>query len=615
MYKQVFHPQIFGYIRGKYATTDEFYIEGNLHGYKEFSTDPPTRVFQSNQAATRTYEFNFPPGPLTFAYAVDVSWEMPTLPVIDIWNDFPNTAYSIEPYQISASIVNNTLTKLGGNATVWFDVYDWQDATNFSSVHVEAPDLFPGTINPGAPIGYPTPNAARYEVIVPNTLGHAVTAGGGSDLLVAVEDVQNSTPDTDISNVDLTAYNIFKLPVADVPGFWRDRHGDNSFVDVPLKAPLMEPSTLSTGIPDVSVVSRPVAPYAFFAGEPEIMLFDDNDSRFILCNRLLNATWVKAGYPAPVPPSWLLYPTAIDATNSGWLGVASSNTTIVTGNYKVNNIVNVFGQDGIYGWSWHTGSDILPNPYLEKCRDVTAGFGSAFVTGDPLYALFSYESGTAPSRANVLQVASPYINPANPNTLRTYVPAGNAGWVPGAINWDAPVLKCGIDTNPVWQTSNPFHVPFYVVESDPGNTVSEVEGFDITFTNLDPVPIWNLTNADIQAEFPGACALDCEVVPSYTNQIVIIGNQTADYNWLCVLMRDGNSYWLAFYDPLNPSPANPGHNVKHSIFTSNKIPMPGGEPAPVALDVDNRYFEVYVLAEDLSSKFYMSVFEFYYFIV
>ena len=612
MHKQVFHPQIFGYIKGKLATPDELYIGGNLHGFKAFWTDPLQRVFESNYGNSKTYEFDFPPGPLSFAYAVDVSWEPPNLPVMNIWSDFPITANSIEPYQISVSITSNSLTKLGGSATVQFDVFDWQDATNFASVHVEAPDLFDGTLDPGAPIAYPTADSARYQVTIVNTHGNAVTAGGGSDLLIAVEDVQNSVLDTDIKNTDLTAYNILKLPVSDVPAFWRDRNGDGSYVDVSLLTP--PPSSLSTGIPDLTVVSRPQAPYANFGGEPEIMLFDDTNSRFILYNRTLSSSKIKAGYPlGGSPPSWLLYPTAMDAIDTGWFGVASTNTMLIpgAGNYRVFNVVNIFNQGGIYGKSWHTGTDDgTANAYLERCRDVTAGFGN--VTDDPVYSLFAYDSGTVPTRASVLKVGYPYINPSASNTIRSYVPMANSGYVDQAIYPGAPILKCGIDSNPVWQTSNPLHYGFYVVESDPGLGVSEVEGFDVNFMYLPPAPIWNLTDADIKAEFPGAYALDCEVVPSYTTGIVTQGATTADYNWLCVLMTDNSQYWLAFYDPLNPSPENPGHDIKHTIYTSNTIPIPLGGPAPKAIDVDNRYFEVYALCEDSTNQFYMSVFEFFY---
>lgn len=604
--QQVFHPKIFGYIKGKLATHDEYYIDGNLHGYKAYWTDPIRRVFESNKAATRTYEFNFPKGPLSFAYAVDVSWEPAlNLPVTNIWNDFALSANSAEPYQISASIIANSLTKIGGSATVQFDVFDWQDATNFSNITVEAPDLFYGALSPGAPIGYPTSNSARYQVVITNTKGDAVTAGGGSDLLIAVEDVDNS-----VVTPDLTAYHIFKLPVQDVKGFWRDRNGNGSFTNVPLKAPLIEPSSGATGIPDLAVVSKPQAPYAIFGGQPEIMLFDDNDSRFIVYNRLLTSTSVKSGYPfGSSPPSWLLDPVAIDATNKGWFGVASTNNTLVTGNYRVFNLANIFKRDGVYGYSWHTGTDDgTPNAFLEKCRDLTAGMGN--VVGDPIYALFVYDStGAVPTRASVLSIGDPYVDKFVSNTFRTWIPL-STGYSPGAINMDAPILKCAIDTQPVGLS--PLHYAFYVIESDPAGPTSEIEGFDINFMNLNPAPLWTVKNADIQAEFPGAYILDCEVVPSLTNNIVLIGDQKAKYNWLCVLMRDAGRYWLAFYDPLNPNPDNPGNVVTRSIYTSNKVPISLGGPEPIAIDVDHTYFEVYVLLKDAANVFYMSVFEFFY---
>ena len=430
MQKEVFFPAIFGYIKGKLATKDEYYIQGNLHGFKTYYTSPNRNMFQANMGATRTYDIQFPAtGPVSFAYAVDASWEPPKHIPPSVPNDFPLTANSIEPYKITVSVVADSLTKTGGAATVDFDVYDWQDATLFSSVHVEAPDLFPGPKDPGAPIAYPTANSARYEVVLPNLNGDAVTAEGGSDLLIAVEDVENST-----TGPDLTAYNIVKVPVADVAGYWRDRHGDGTFVNVPLGAPYISPSSGPTGVPDLTVVSDPVSPYAVFGGDPEILLFDDTNSRFIIWNRTLNGSIVRAGYPYSTPPSWLLDPMAIDATNSGIFGVISSNTLVIPpGPYEVENAVNMFGKDGVYigNSSWWTNTDDgTPNAYLEKARDVTGGFGN--VVGDPVYGLYAYESGATPTSASVLSIGNPYTTPGN--TFRTWIPMSNAGYMPGAIN-------------------------------------------------------------------------------------------------------------------------------------------------------------------------------------
>ncbi len=598
------YPKIMGYIRGRYATPNEYFIEGNLHGFKNFYTDPMEHVFQCNQAATRQYEFDFPPGPLTFAYSVDCSWAPPiNLPVTDIWADFAPSANCPEPYQISASIISNSLTKLGGSAVVQFDVMDWQDPTNFSHVHVEAPDLFYGTIEPTIPPVYPDPNTARYEVTVPNTKGSAVTAGGGSDLLVVVEDVENSTV-----TPDLTAYNIFKLPVADVPGFWRDRNGNGTFVNVPIVAPLIEPSSPSLVSPDLAVISYPQPDYDFYNGKPEIMLFDSEDARFVVYNRTLTSSFVKAGYPIqPFPPSWLLYPFCMDSNNMGWFGVGSNNTTSVVGTYQVQHLINMFRQSGIYGYSWHTGT---APAYLETIRDVTAGMGN--VVGDPVYGLFAFKSGTVPTVAHALEVRYPYIDPSNANTFRTSIPMLNTGYIPGAINSNAERLKCGVDTDPAWQPPKPQRDAFYIVESNPSLGTSEVEGFDVAFNNTNTDVLWNLTNAQIQSEFPGAWAVDCEVVPSYTDHVTLQGDQTAEYNWLCVLMTDGIHYWLAFYDPLNPSPDNPGNNTHATIYTSNKVPCVGSGFTPVALDVDFQFFEVYTLSRDDLDVHYISVFEFFY---
>jgi len=605
------HPKIFGYIKGKLATLDEALIQGNLHGFKNFWTADIRHVFQVGEGRVVKYEFDFPPGKLTFAYAVDASWcpdtNIPPDP-FDIYLDFPvESANCPEPYQITASILSNTLSKLGGSATVQFDVMDWQDPTNFSSIHVEAPDLFYGIIDPSPPIGYPNATTARYQVTINNDKGTAVTAGGGSDLLIAVEDATN-----DGTNPDLTAYNIFKIPVVDDPGFWRDRLGDGSYINVQLGGGLIEPSSLSTGQPDIAVVSYPELDYAFFGGQPEIMLFDDDDERLLVYDRELDSSFVKAGYPGN-SPSWLLYPHAMDATLEGWFGVDSTNETTVVGNYKVKHLINIFKQSGFYGYSWHSGTN--GSGWLETTRDVTNGQGN--VVGDPLYGLFAYASGaTLPTSASVLSVGYPYVNPSSANTYRVFIPMQSGPYVPQAIRANSERLKCGIDTQPQPDLPDPewtnMKQAFYVVESDPSIATSEVEGFNINFVNLPALPFWNITDANIKAEFPGAYALDCEVIPSWTNHVTLIGNQKAQYNWLCVLMRDANFWWLGFYDPLNPSPNNPGNNPLRTIFKTIPVPLTAGLPAPVAMDVDQRYLEVYVLARNPADEYFASVYEYYY---
>jgi hypothetical protein len=608
--QEVYHPQIFGYIKGKFATPDEYYIQGNLHGFKAFWTGGDglefRHAFEPGQGSTRNYEFDFPPGPLTFAYAVDVCWEPPiNLPATSI-DDFPITANCDEPFHISVSIVSNSLTKIAGSATIQFDVSDWQDATAFSNVYVESPDLFFNTIDPGPPIGFPGPNTARYQVTVPNTRGDAITTGGGSDLLIVVEDMANSTV-----NPDLTAYQIVKIPVADVPGFWRDRDGDSTWVNVPIALPLMQPSSLSSGQPDLAIVSYPGNECEIFNGEPELMLFDDVNEQFMVLDRMLDSTEPKSGYPiATSPPSWLLYPHCMDSTNTGWYGVGSTSEVGVSGtSYEVKNIVNMFTQCGIYGKSWHSGTmDGSPNEYLETVRDVTNGQGN--LTGDPLFGLLAFESGTMPSVAHILSVGFPYVGPTS-NTFRGEIPMLNAGNVPGAIDPGAERLRCGIDTD-CKQELGTNHYAFYVAECNPTAGNSELELFD---TNVQALPVnslWTVTNAMINANWPGAYAIDCEVVPSKTNEVTIMGEDKAEYNWFCVLMGDGNDYWLAFYDPLNPSPDSPGNDPTLPIYVSTNAPYLGGNFRPVAMDIDYQNFEAYVLSIDDLDNYYVTVFEYFY---
>jgi len=233
---------------------------------------------------------------------------------------------------------------------------------------------------------------------------------------------------------------------------------------------------------------------------------------------------------------------------------------------------------------------------------------------DPIFALFAYESGTLPDRCHVLSVGDPYIDPYINNTFRTYVPRADAGGIPDAIWHAAERLRCAADTQPPpgHPVVNWPYMPFYVLESNASLGTSEVEGFKIDFANLGPGPIWRISHSNIISEFPGTWAVDCEVVPSYTNHVTLVGETQAQYNWLCVLMRDNVDYWLAFYDPLNPTPDNPGNNPQRTIYMSNKMPISVGGFEPVAMDVDHQYFEVYVLCRDPTDNYAMTVFEFFY---
>jgi hypothetical protein len=299
----------------------------------------------------------------------------------------------------------------------------------------------------------------------------------------------------------------------------------------------------------------------------------------------------------------------MDAEPNGWFGVGSTSTTAISGtNYEVRHTMNMLDNCGIYDFSWHTGSDDgTPAAFLETLRDVTAGFGN--VQTDPIYGLFAYDSGAIPAVAHVLMVGEPYGAPPPQNVYRCDIPLVNAGFVPGAVNPSVVLMEAAIDTNATGFDN--LHHAFYVLESD-GSGSSEIEAFDINFSNLPVTPIWTVTDAEIKAAFPGAYALDIEVVPSRYNQVTIIGAEKAMYNWLAVLMTNGTSYWVAFYDPLNPSPDNPGNDPTAPIYTSTLAPMLGAGHRPVALDVDQQYFEVYVLTVNDIDEHYLTIYEYFY---
>jgi len=584
---------LFDYRRGKMTFPDENTIIGNLHPFKYFYTDVYKRLFRPGYTKVQTYELAIKPAsPFTFAYSVDAAWNFPLKwPVIDPINDFDLSANAREAFQISTFTVtvdDNTLTRQGGHADVTFEIWDHQGFSSISTITIEAPDLFVGTISvdPSTP-AWTTEESARYKVTINNETGHAKTEDGGSDVLFVVEDLNQS-----VVGEDLRAYEITTLAVEDVPMGWRPR--DNTFANLAFPGPIPPGPNY-----DMTVISDPQDPWAFEQGESMLVFTNDDDESYTACNRDFS-DWVKlAGYPAN-PHSWLLPTRRIDAASTGAFGVVSDSDVQVSGEYLVKHCTNMHNAGGTYTTSWFTGTLGDPSPFLELARDVSGGFGSAI--GDPVYALYLFDpdAGYAqPAYTSLHRIGAPYNDPDE--VLRAYVPLSaslSGGAPPYGVSFN-DFAAMAVDDDPVGEES-PFAVYVYAAENSSfGPGISrELDVFRVNFS--DPLGLQhihtypsNLLGYSLTWP-PGQqpMIVDICVLPAMTNGVYMGAGEYAEHNWIAVLYTFTlNAQW--FIEIFDTQADDPVGAWQYPIYAT---PYRMGHA--LAMDVDPANFEIYVLHDD-----------------
>ena len=581
---------------------------GNLHPFKEFSTLEEHRQFQPGYKITREYELSVRKQTFfTFAYSIDASWSIPLRWPVNCLNpisDFPISAASREAYQISMSIDENTLTQQDGYADVIFDVFDHQGYESISAITIEAPDLFYGVmnINPAAPVQIDD-DRAQYRVTVNNTTGYAKTADGGSDLLIVVEDVDQS-----VVGEDVRAFNIFTLPVEDVARTWRPR-GD-WFINQPF--PGMMPSGDNV---DFTVVPEPPEPWAFNPGESMLIFTDDDNSMYIACSRNFDQAMAFAGYPG-APYSWLDPTRHLDAAATGTFGVTSDSDFPVSGEYLTRHCTHIHTGGGLYHTSWYTGTLGMPDPWLEIAGDVSGGYGNS--PGDPVYSLYLYDPDTPyaiPEFQSVQRIADPYDDPDE--VLRAWVPVKDAltGSVgAGGVSYSA-FAALGIDDEPAGE-ANPLAVHLYAGENRPfgptGNT-REMDVFRINFANpqnIETIRIYGTTLLGGGSPWPATeepRLVDIDVLPAATNNIYMGVGEYAQHNWIAVLYTFNTASWFIEIFDVHDDEIEP------TAWQTEKYVIGPYTGHAYAMDVDTDEFEIYVMQDDpLGPSIYkMSCFEYY----
>ncbi len=197
-----------GYLKGKLATPTV--PNCLLNGYKRFITDQfsnTRNAFYAGDEIIETYCIHMPdpPKPWVFGYAIDACWAEPiNKPVDDPMQDFGPDANCEEPWKIE--VTGGPITSTG-QTVLTIDVYDRQGTATHSAPVIECPDLFDGSLT--ATLTDDSPAFARYQVTVENPKS---APQGQYECLVWVEDNENDPVGKPW--LDLTAYQVFELPVA-----------------------------------------------------------------------------------------------------------------------------------------------------------------------------------------------------------------------------------------------------------------------------------------------------------------------------------------------------------------------------------------------------------------
>jgi hypothetical protein len=599
------------YRRGRLTPPDENQIVGNLHAYKSFYSHEQGRLLYPGTYDVQTYELDVKQWTyFRFGYSVDACWQMPTKwPVTDPYTDFAVSASSYEAYQVSMSVLDNSITRHGGSADVLLDIYDHQGFDTISTISIEAPDLFHGSIfiDPDSYLwnSYPV---TRYNITINNTYGYGSIEHGGSDVLIAVEDLAQSVFDD-----DLTAYNIWRLPVTDIGSSWRPR--DDTFLNLGFPGP--QPTGNS---PDVTVISNPADEWAFSPGESMILLKDDNAEKYIAYSRDFTQYKDFAGYPG-APGSWLLNTRHFDAAAGGAFGVHSDSATPVSGSYKVKNCTSMHLPGGAFNTCWYTGSLSDPSPYLEIGGDVSGGFGQTL--GDPIYAIYLFDQSAGypmPSTMSLHRIGEPYNDPYN--AFRAIIP------LQSVMTGEMPPFQYGV----CYQTfvamgvddripgePNQFTADFYTVENFPvtlTNNSREMDVYRINFTAPFAYQrIRTYTNSMLGTSVGWSVGedpqiIDVDVLPAYVNHVYMGFDNYPAHNWVAVLytLASSGEWFIEIFDVYDEGGVS-GDNWKKPIYEIG--PYPG---IAVAMDVDPANFEIYVLSHDFPAgigQYRLSCFEYY----
>jgi len=210
-------PAILTYQQGGFATILE--NASQLNGYKAYYIEPDRRPFFTDEAITKTFSLQLPDGPLQFGYVVDGCWTQPDPnPPVNIPEDFPIEANCPEPYRIDAEI-GEGFHSSGGIATCELTIYDWQGTTTLSSVTLESPDLFEGTMSAWLDTDYGY--ISKWMVTLENDL---LAPEGDHPVLIRVDGT-----DVDPFLGEIPGFQIATAHVDGPPQYWPGIYVDRDY--------------------------------------------------------------------------------------------------------------------------------------------------------------------------------------------------------------------------------------------------------------------------------------------------------------------------------------------------------------------------------------------------
>ena len=198
-------PPALRYIPGVSAPGGD--LTSTCNPYIAYAKWAPRRMFASGSALDEEVTILLADGPAEFGYAVDACWQKVDGPVTDPENDFPPDANCLEAYEIDVT-VGAGLGKVSGTyAPIEVEVFDHQGLETISTVSVEVPELFGGTVN----LSYDSdagPDCYRFTGTIHNNFG---TDAGEHPMLVRVIDWD---PDQNLGQID--AWQLFPVEIPEV---------------------------------------------------------------------------------------------------------------------------------------------------------------------------------------------------------------------------------------------------------------------------------------------------------------------------------------------------------------------------------------------------------------
>ena len=137
-------PPALKYIPGHFAPGGD--LTATLNPFACFKKDNQRRMFDAGTSETKTICLALVPGKLQFGYAIDACWAPVDGQINNPLTDFPPSANCLEAYSL-LPIQGPGLKPLAGS-TAWFQVIikDHQGLDTISTVSLECPDLFDGTV-------------------------------------------------------------------------------------------------------------------------------------------------------------------------------------------------------------------------------------------------------------------------------------------------------------------------------------------------------------------------------------------------------------------------------------------------------------------------------------